>query len=220
MTVYVIGHTKGGTGKTTLSVQAALTMAERGLNPWFVDGDVQQTGMKAMKSREEIGRREAIPASGYPDQADMRSQIRVQKRNFDHVVIDCGAGDTRTLRAALLTADVLVTPLLVGIFELWALDDMEQVVHEVNASREIPLVCRAVLNCADPKAGSPDNITCRTYAADSELFGAVLDTAIVRRKAIGYATASGLTAAEYSPHNPLAAAEVSRFVDELLTIKP
>lgn len=220
MTVYVIGHTKGGTGKTTLSVQAALTMAERGLKPWFVDGDGQQTGVKAMSSREEVSKREAIPASGYPRHEDMRSQIRAQRRNFDHVVIDCGAGDSRTLRAALLTADVLVTPLMVGIFELWALDDMEQVVHEVNASRDTPLMCCAVLNCADAKADSADNQTCRNYAAESDLFGTVLNTPIVRRKAIGYATASGLTAAEYTPRNRLAAAEISNFVDELLNLKP
>jgi chromosome partitioning protein len=217
MTTYVIGHTKGGTGKTTLSVQAALTMTERGHNVWFVDGDRQQTGVKTMTVREEFSHLPPIPASGYPRDADMRSQVRAQKGRFEHVVIDCGGSDSTTLRAALLNADVLVTPLTVGIFELWALEDLEKVVHEVNASRATPLLCCSVLNCADPK-DTADNRTCREYAQASDLFRHVLTTGIVKRKAIGHASARGKSVAEYTPRNPQALEEISNFVNELLGI--
>src|SRR5258705_1300347 len=111
MTVYVIAHTKGGTGKTTIGVQSALTLTARGFNTWFVDGDDQQTGMRSMRTREEVGGREAIPASAYPEYSDMRTQIRAQKKAFDHTVIDCGGGDSQTLRAALPVADILGAPL-------------------------------------------------------------------------------------------------------------
>jgi chromosome partitioning protein len=148
----------------------------------------------------------------------MRTQVRAQKGRFEHVVVDCGGSDTVTLRAALLTADVLVTPLTVGIFELWALEDLEAVVREVNASRETPLACCSVLNCADPK-DSADNRLCREYAQDSELFRQVLDTSIVQRKAIGHASARGISVAEYTPRNPQALAEISSFVNELLGMK-
>jgi chromosome partitioning protein len=217
MTTYVVAHTKGGTGKTTMSVQTALGLHMRGLTPWFVDGDDQKTGMRSMTMREEISALPPIAASAYPDHGDMRAQVRAQRGRYDHVVIDCGGGDSKTLRAALLVADVLVAPLNVGIYELWALEDLENVVHEINAAREKPLVCRALLNCADP-IDSADNRECRKYAKESELFGNVFKTAIVRRKAVGRASARGLAVDEYTPHDTLAIAEIDAYINELLKV--
>lgn len=217
MTTYVIAHTKGGTGKTTISLQTSLGLNARGKRVWFIDGDDQQTGMRSMRMREEISRREPIAASGYAEHADMRSQVRAQRGSFDDVVIDCGGGDSKTLRAALLVSDVLVAPLNVGVYELWALEDLENVVHEINATREMPLTCRALLNCADA-TDSADNRDCRAYAHESELFGKVFRTEIVRRKAIGRASARGLSVAEYTPHDGLAVAEIDAYINELLKV--
>jgi chromosome partitioning protein len=200
-----------------MSVQTALGLNARGERPWFVDGDNQQTGMRSMTMREELSKRTPIAASTYADSANMRTQVRAQRAQYDHTVIDCGGGDSHTLRAALLVADVLVAPMNVGIYELWALEDLEHVVHDVNASREKPLICRALLNCADP-TDSADNRECRKYARESELFGKVFKTEIVRRKAIGRASARGLSVAEYTPTDPLAVAEISAYIDELLKV--
>jgi chromosome partitioning protein len=217
MTIYCIAHTKGGTGKTTMSVQTALGLGARGFVPWYVDGDAQQTGMRSMTMREEISKRAPIAASAYPEHADMRTQVRAQAKRFDHTVIDCGGGDSKTLRAAMLVADVLVAPLNVGIYELWALEDLESVVHEINAAREVPLTCRALLNCADA-TDSADNRECRSYAKESELFGKVFKAQIVRRKAVGRASARGLAVAEYTPHDGQAVAELDAYINELLKV--
>ena len=217
MTTYVIAHTKGGTGKTTMSVQTSLGLSARGRRVWFIDGDNQQTGIRSMTMREEIGKREPIAASAYPDHAQMRSQARAQSRLFDDTVIDCGGGDSKTLRVALLVADVLVAPMNVGIYELWALEDLEDVVNEINAAREKPLICRSLLNCADP-TDSADNRECRNYARESELFGTVFRTQIVRRKAIGRASARGLTVQEYTPRDASAIAEIDSYINELVKV--
>jgi chromosome partitioning protein len=217
MTTYVIAHTKGGTGKTTTSVQTALGFHMRGLVPWFVDGDGQKTGMRSMTMREEISQLAPIAASAYPDHSAMRTQVRAQRARYDHTVIDCGGGDSKTLRAALLVADVLIAPLNVGIYELWALEDLESVVHEINAAREKPLTCRALLNCADP-TDSQDNRDCRNYAKESELFSHVFKAQIVRRKAIGRASARGLAVDEYTPHDAQAVAEIDAYINELLKV--
>jgi chromosome partitioning protein len=217
MTIYVVAHTKGGTGKTTISVQTSLALSLLERRVWYIDGDNQQTGMKSMTMRETLGRREPIPASAYPDHAQMRSQARAQARLFDDTVIDCGGGDSKTLRVALLVADVLIAPMNVGIYELWALEDLENVVHEINAARETPLVCRSLLNCADP-TDTPDNRECRDYAQESELFGNVFTTQIARRKAIGRASARGLSVQEYTPRDASAVAEIDGYINELLKV--
>lgn len=217
MTVFVVAHTKGGTGKTTIGLQTALTLNARGSHVWFVDGDDQATGMRSMRMREEISKREPIAASGYPDYADMRAQVRKQRGTYDHTVIDVGGGDNKTLRAALLVADILVAPLNVGVFELWALEDLEHIVGEINATREAPIVCRSLLNCADPKE-TPDNRDCRAYALESELFGHVFKTEIVRRKPVARASYKGLAMAEYRPTHE-GAHEINAYIDELLKVK-
>jgi chromosome partitioning protein len=217
MTTYAIVHTKGGTGKTTMSVQTSLGLSSLGRRVWFIDGDDQQTGMRSMRMREEISQRDPIAASAYPDQADMRTQVRAQRGGFDDVVIDCGGGDSRTLRAALLVSDILVAPLNVGIYELWALEDLENVVHEINAAREKPVICRALLNCADPTP-TADNRACRQYAEESELFNRVFKAEIVRRKAIARASARGLAVADYTPHDGQAVAEMNAYINELLKV--
>jgi chromosome partitioning protein len=216
---YVIAHTKGGTGKTTISVQASLTLNARGKRVWHVDGDNQRTSMQSMTNRETVSKLAPIAASAYPKDSDMRSQVRAQARNYDYTVIDCGGGDSKTLRAALLVADVVIAPLNVGIYELWALDDLENVVHEINATREKPLACRALLNCADPGT-SGDNRACRDYASESALFGTVFKTEVVRRKPIGRASARGLAISEYSPRNNPGIVEIDSFINELLKVEP
>jgi cellulose biosynthesis protein BcsQ len=118
--------------------------------------------------------------------------------------------------------DAVIAPLNVGIYDLWALEDLENVVQEINATRDRPLVCRAVLNCADPVIDSADNVDCRKYAKESELFTRVFRAQIVDRKPIGKASACGLAMNEYRPLTPSVkkgAAEIDAFVNELLKVE-
>lgn len=212
MTIFCIGHTKGGTGKTTTGVQLALGLSAKGARVWFVDGDAQQTGMQMLTNREEMSGLEPLAASGFGRPAELRVQVKAQARHFDHVVIDVGGGMSDMLAAAMLLADALITPVCVGMPSLWALRDVERMIAQAEAMREVPLKCRAMLNRADPKKDTPDNEAARVAVSGCEYL-TLMKAEIVDRKAIGRASERGLTVKEFT-REAAPVAEIARFITE------
>lgn len=209
--VITVAHTKGGPGKTTLALQLAFGLAYAGHAVWLVDGDDQQTALKAASNRDE-----PIPAAGYPDGNTLKAQIRAQAARYDYTVIDTGGRASTALRAALLVADVLLVPFKPAAFELWAHDEVIAEIDAANEYREAPIDARAVINCADPVRTSPDNTDCRAQILETGRYR-LLETQIVDRKAIGRASALGLYVGEYKPRDAEAASEIDALINELTT---
>lgn len=55
--ILTVGNTKGGSGKTTLAVQLAISLARAGRDVLLVDGDTQGSAQTAIAVRTEAGRR-------------------------------------------------------------------------------------------------------------------------------------------------------------------
>ena len=54
--ILTVGNTKGGTGKTTMAVQLAITLARSGRDVLLVDGDTQGSAQAAIAIRTELGK--------------------------------------------------------------------------------------------------------------------------------------------------------------------
>src|SRR5215212_2993950 len=147
--ILTVGNTKGGVGKTTLAVNLAIARAMNGLDVLLVDGDEQRTALTFTELRAE---RHGPP--GYTavslDGPAIRTQVRQLAPKYDDVVIDVGGRNTGSLRAALMVSDVVLIPMQPRSFDLWAIDQMAELVSE---ARELNPKLRAVLviNAADPQ---------------------------------------------------------------------
>jgi chromosome partitioning protein len=210
--ILTVGNTKGGTGKTTLALQLAITWSRAGRDVLLVDGDSQGSAQKAVASRAASGRAPTLACVQYADGRILRDQVRMLAPRYQDVVIDAGGHDSTTLRAALTLCDAALVPYAPRTMDVWALADMAKLVEEARAMRG-GLVAIAVLNIADPGV-SGDNAEATAALADfPQLTG--LKATITRRKAFPNAAGFGLSVEEMTPRDPKACEELAALATEV-----
>jgi chromosome partitioning protein len=213
--ILTVGNTKGGTGKTTLAVQLAISLARAGRDVLLVDGDTQGSAQTAIAIRTEAGRQPAVACVQFSEGRVLRDQVRLQLPRYQDVLIDAGGRDSSALRAALFLTDVLLVPFLPRSVDVWALTDIAALVDDARGVRG-GLTVLAVLNAADP-GDNRDNLEAIEALADFPQL-ALLDAPIRRRKAFANATGQGLSVDELVPLDAKASAELAALVGKAFPI--
>jgi len=209
--IYLTGSTKGGAGKTTTGVNLAAELACSGRDVLVVDGDRQGTALTAISLRLAAERVPGIAVAQYVDGKALRGQVLQQRDKYDDIVIDAGGHDSTALRAALMLCDVLVMPFQPRSFDVWALEDMSNLLSEARAVREDSFPAYAFLNMADPDSRSTDNADAAAAVADwPEL--QLLDVSLYRRKAFANAASLGLSVTEMRPRDRKACDELRALI--------
>lgn len=214
--ILTIANTKGGVGKSTLAVNIAVERARLGKRVWLVDGDRQGSSQTAILIRSEAGLEPGLACSHFPDGPILRTQVLQQKSNFDEVIIECGGRDSTAMRAALTLTDILVVPFVPGSFEVWAMEDVVNLVRDARSVRD-GLTALSLLNRADPNPRSNDNAdmldAMRDYNEDIQL----LDHTIRQRKVFAAAAGSGRSVSELKlrAHEKAAKTELDTLVSIL-----
>lgn len=123
----VIAHYKGGTGKTTTSVQLALwrQITRPKTHVWLIDTDEQKSALDTISFRSELDLKPSLACSAYSTAKELTSQLNAQGNLFDDIIIDSGGRDTDALRVALLAADVLLIPVLPRAYDIWSISRLE-----------------------------------------------------------------------------------------------
>ena len=216
--ILTVGNTKGGTGKTTLAVQLAISLARAGRDVLLVDGDTQGSAQTAIAIRTDSGRVPALACVQFPEGRVLRDQVRHQQTKYDDVLIDAGGRDSGALRAALVLTNVLLIPFLPRSVDVWALADIATLVEDARSVRD-GLAAYAVLNAADPGTSSDNTDAAAALAEFPQIL--LLDTPIRRRKAFANATGQGLSVDELVPLDPKASAELLALVNAVQsTVEP
>lgn len=215
--IITVGNTKGGVGKTTLAINLAIASALAGRRVWLVDGDRQATASTAITIRSESGQSPEIACARYEHGPTLRAQVKLQEGNFDDIIIDAGGRDSGALRAALSLTDILVVPFQPRSYDVWALEDIANLVDEARSTRD-GLRAYAMLSLADPATKSGDNTEAATAAGH---FSGLefIETPIRRRKAFANAAGRGLSVLEFTPKDPRACQEISTFIELILNIQ-
>jgi chromosome partitioning protein len=213
--ILTVGNTKGGSGKTTLAVQLAISLARAQRDVLLVDGDTQGSAQTAIAVRTETGRQPAVACVQFAEGRVLRDQVRLQVPRYQDVLIDAGGRDSSALRAALFLSDVLLVPFLPRSVDVWALADIAALVDEARAVRD-GLTAYAVLNAADP-GDNRDNLEATAALADFPQL-TLLDAPIRRRKAFANATGQGVSVDELVPLDAKASAELAALVSKVFAV--
>lgn len=114
--VIAVVNQKGGTGKTTLTMNLAAGLARRG-RTLVVDADPQgSAGQWARMSSE----RKPFPASVFAVAGPLDRELESLRRDYDFVVIDCPPTlEGGAVNGALAAADLALIPVLPSPVDLW-----------------------------------------------------------------------------------------------------
>ena len=210
--VILVGHSKGGVGKSTLATNLAVMAALRGCDVLLVDADVGQAssaGWAALRDSEGLAPRvPSVQKSG-----NLIADVRDLAGRYDHVIIDAGGRDSTEIRSALMVADTLVMPLLPSQFDLWASDEMGRTLEEANAMREEPIAALAVINRAPTHPLVKEAAEAREYL--QELGVKLLPRALSDRRAYRRAVTEGRGVLEVRPRDASASNEVQALYEEV-----
>lgn len=207
--ILAVGNIKGGVGKTTLAVNIAIARALEGRDVLLVDGDEQRTAMTFTDLRTEH-----IGSPGYTvvslQGTILRTQVRQLAKKYDDIVIDVGGRDTGSLRAALTVSETLLIPVQPRSFDIWAVDQVADLVKEALEINELRAV--AVINAADAQ-GRDNEEASQVIAAVEGI--EMLQITIGRRKAFPNSAALGRSVLEQNPKDAKAVDELAALVDAL-----
>jgi chromosome partitioning protein len=185
--ILTVGNTKGGVGKTTIAVNAAIVRAAAGRDVLLIDGDEQQTAITFTELRSvQLGQPgyTAVSLQG----SAIRTQVRQLAPKYDDIIIDVGGRDTGSLRAALTISETFLIPVLPRSFDIWAVDQVAELVRETRETLNPEMRACIFLNAAD--AQGHDNEDSAVVLKDAKGIE-LLTSAIGRRKAFPNAAAAG-----------------------------
>ena len=210
--ILAVGNIKGGVGKTTLAVNIAVALAQRGRDVLVIDGDDQASAATFAQIRADqatAAKLTTVQLQG----AAIRQQARQLSDKYDEIIIDVGGRDTGSLRAALTIADAILVPFQPRSVDLWTAEQIAALVVEARSVNE-GLRAYALLNCADSQGRDNDD----AKAALAVIEGIEpLPLVVVRRKAFPNAFSAGLSVLEQSPQDSKACGEIISIVNALYT---
>jgi chromosome partitioning protein len=153
--IITITNQKGGSGKTTLTMQLAGSLSRRktgkALNRVLVvDADPQGTATRWAASAKE----QAFPAAvvGLSAASDkVHREVKKFVDDYDYILIDCPpAADSPIPQSALLISDLALVPLIPSPLDLWAAVGIKTVILNMADINEA-LQSRLVINQCQPQ---------------------------------------------------------------------
>ena len=212
--IITICNQKGGSGKTTVSMQLAGTLARKKKRVLVVDADPQGTAIRwaASASDENPFPASVIGLSAASDK--IHREVRKFVEDYDFIIIDCPpAADSPVPQSALLIADLALVPVIPSPLDLWASVGIRKIIQNVSDINET-LQARLIVNQCQP----------RTTLAREALevlpeFGIPLCRHFLRqRTAYRQSAVFGQTVQDFGSKAADATAEIENLTKEILAV--
>jgi chromosome partitioning protein len=212
--IIAIANQKGGSGKTTVSMQLAGAIARRGNKVLVVDADPQGTATRWAASAEDEHPFPASVVGLSAASAKVHREVKKFIDDYDYIIIDCPpAADSPVPQSALLIADLVLVPLIPSPLDMWAAVGIRQVIANVSDLNE-GLKSRLVLNQCQPNT----TLTQETLEVLPE-FGIELANAQLRHRQVYRQSAVfGQTVHDFGGKASAAIDEMETLTDEVFKI--
>lgn len=208
---------KGGVGKSTVATNLCVVAAKAGRSVLLVDGDVQRSSCYWGSVRPSDGLFGKVHVVGMPS-GNLHRDLKHHSEVYDVIIIDCGGGDSSTLRSSILACGrgviakeggIVLTLLNASQFDLWGLSDTMQTLNDARAYADIAGCL--LFNGIMPRS----NAAKQAMAAASKIEDVqLLESMLHSRIAYKTAAAAGLGVVESEPRGK-AAAEIRALWKEL-----
>lgn len=147
MPVVAIVNQKGGTGKTTLAINLASVLAEKGA-VLLLDADPQASSQNWAAGEWTSPEGLAVKGMG---KGNLLEQVRSVSRDYDWIIIDGPPGISRTSADAVRAADLVLIPAKPSPLDVWAASDIVAAVRARQKTSNGAPKAAFVITMAQPR---------------------------------------------------------------------
>ena len=210
--IILIGGEKGGTGKNTIATKLAAMRALNGRDVLLIDTDPQGSANYWAQSRDEENITPRVACvqkfgKGLP------KEVQDLATRYQDIIIDAGGRDSIELRSALVVTERLFVPIQPSQFDIWTLNQMEELVESAKSFNS-DLLAKVIISRSSTNPSVHESDDAGKLLDDFDNLD-LADVTIRDRIAYRKAAKDGLAVIELKPKDPKAVKEMEALYNEV-----
>jgi len=211
--VVLFGHQKGGVGKSTIAINFAYQIQSKFKDMVLLDLDSQNSAIlfNQLRASEKLPTIKCVKERDIDFSSFISSYAGVQD---NLLIVDSGGYDSDINRAALIKADIIITPVGISQIEIFGLQKFRNVLKKASESLGREIKTNVLLNNVDSRSKSKLN-DLKEYIIENNQYFNLLGSTIHAKADFKNSYGEGLTVKELNK-NGSAQEEIKEFAKEIL----